>query len=590
MVKPIVRTDLDSAQNSIDNLEANKVDKVTGKGLSTEDYTSAEKTKLAGVEAGANVNTVDSVSGKTGAVTLNKSDVGLGNVDNTSDLNKPISTTAQVALDGKVDKVEGKGLSTEDYTSAEKVKVANLPEDTNAQLADIVTDVEGIDARVSILETISVKTYGVRRVLDATSSTLQRLGDAVGLVANADSNNVSHNAVVNDFDSIYPWSHMRPCIITDNGKIYYEDEPGYSTAIGDWMIEVPEFYIKHTRDGVNEDIYVSGHQIPGYTKTDKFYVARFKTTELGDASHASRPSTFPKVVMGRTDFRTKAQSKGVGWQLSDLMARYLLVSLYKIEFAELNSQAVLGNGVVSVRYTEDDISQLEELATNRIVLLDANAAYYNVGEAISIGTSRGNMSGGQYRSITAINSLGNGTTELVFDGEPIDMLTTYKAYEAGQVTGKTLDLLAASGSAIGASSRASVSYRGIEDIFGNVWEWVDGCLINDNLGHVCLDPVLYGDAITSDFVPLGYTNHNANGYPGEMGYDEQFPHAQWPINVTGGTSTKYCDYYYQNTGLRAPSVGGTFLNGSFAGLFYWYLLFSPSSARINIGARLMYKA
>ena len=42
-----------------------------------------------------------SVAGKTGAVTLVKGDVGLGNVDNTSDLNKPISTATQTALDGK---------------------------------------------------------------------------------------------------------------------------------------------------------------------------------------------------------------------------------------------------------------------------------------------------------------------------------------------------------------------------------------------------------------------------------------------------------------------------------------------------------
>lgn len=41
---------------------------------------------------------VTSVAGKTGAVTLNKSDVGLANIDNTSDLNKPISTATQTAL------------------------------------------------------------------------------------------------------------------------------------------------------------------------------------------------------------------------------------------------------------------------------------------------------------------------------------------------------------------------------------------------------------------------------------------------------------------------------------------------------------
>lgn len=42
---------------------------------------------------------VTSVAGKTGAVTLVKGDVGLGNVDNTSDANKPISTATQAALD-----------------------------------------------------------------------------------------------------------------------------------------------------------------------------------------------------------------------------------------------------------------------------------------------------------------------------------------------------------------------------------------------------------------------------------------------------------------------------------------------------------
>ena len=50
---------------------------------------------------------VQSVAGKTGNVTLDKSDVGLGNVDNTSDLNKPISTSTQSALNAKADLVGG---------------------------------------------------------------------------------------------------------------------------------------------------------------------------------------------------------------------------------------------------------------------------------------------------------------------------------------------------------------------------------------------------------------------------------------------------------------------------------------------------
>lgn len=61
---------------TVKELDDTKVDEVAGKGLSTEDYTTAEKDKLAGIESNAQRNTVTSVNGKTGAVSLNPSDVG----------------------------------------------------------------------------------------------------------------------------------------------------------------------------------------------------------------------------------------------------------------------------------------------------------------------------------------------------------------------------------------------------------------------------------------------------------------------------------------------------------------------------------
>lgn len=57
--------------------------------------------------------------------TPTKSQIGLGNVDNTSDAGKPVSIDQATALGLKVDKVAGKGLSTEDYTTAEKSIVAD---------------------------------------------------------------------------------------------------------------------------------------------------------------------------------------------------------------------------------------------------------------------------------------------------------------------------------------------------------------------------------------------------------------------------------------------------------------------------------
>ena len=64
---------------------------------------------------------VDSVNGKAGAVVLTKADIELGNVDNTSDMNKPVSTATQAALDLKADKattLSGYGI-TDAYTKAE---------------------------------------------------------------------------------------------------------------------------------------------------------------------------------------------------------------------------------------------------------------------------------------------------------------------------------------------------------------------------------------------------------------------------------------------------------------------------------------
>jgi hypothetical protein len=66
---------------------------VTAQGFAT---TSSVTTAISALVTG-----VSSVAGKTGAVSLVKGDVGLGDVDNTSDANKPISTAVQTALDGK---------------------------------------------------------------------------------------------------------------------------------------------------------------------------------------------------------------------------------------------------------------------------------------------------------------------------------------------------------------------------------------------------------------------------------------------------------------------------------------------------------
>jgi len=93
---------------------------------------SATTSTLGGVIVGAGLSVssgtvsanLTSVAGRTGAVTLSKSDVALGNVDNTSDAAKPISTATQTALDGKAATSHAHGAG--DITSG-TLAAARLP-------------------------------------------------------------------------------------------------------------------------------------------------------------------------------------------------------------------------------------------------------------------------------------------------------------------------------------------------------------------------------------------------------------------------------------------------------------------------------
>ena len=57
-------------KSKLDLIFANKVDKETGKGLSTNDYTATEKAKLANIEAGAQVNVLEGIQKNGTTVTV----------------------------------------------------------------------------------------------------------------------------------------------------------------------------------------------------------------------------------------------------------------------------------------------------------------------------------------------------------------------------------------------------------------------------------------------------------------------------------------------------------------------------------------
>lgn len=108
---------------------------------------------------------VSSVSGRTGAITLTKTDVGLGNVDNTSDANKPVSTATQTALNGKANSSHTHAAT--DIASG-TIASARLPQATEAtlggvQLASVIEATTGTDT------TKAVTAAGVTAAVNAVS-------------------------------------------------------------------------------------------------------------------------------------------------------------------------------------------------------------------------------------------------------------------------------------------------------------------------------------------------------------------------------------------------------------------------------------
>lgn len=136
------------------NFSGSQIDTLLAKIQSSQVFTTEEKTKLTSLVNYDDTEIKEDISGIETSLDSHKSDttnphqvtkaqVGLGNVDNTSDANKPISTATQAALNNKVDKVNGKGLSTNDFTNEDKSQITT---NKNNILKDKAALVELVDA------------------------------------------------------------------------------------------------------------------------------------------------------------------------------------------------------------------------------------------------------------------------------------------------------------------------------------------------------------------------------------------------------------------------------------------------------------
>ena len=434
--------------------------------------------------------------------------------------------------------------------------------------------------------------YGIKRkVNDNTSSAWERIEDSVGLVAKATKNG---EEVQNDFDNRYPWSE----IISYNYNVeekkinaYYGDPTfKFDGSNGEVLTRIPEFYWKREIIDGYEYIYISDYAIAGFNKSEEFSVGRYDACIDEDGKLHSYSGYSPSTNKNITQHRDAAKLLSDEFCMIDY--RYFMLQLlYLVEYANYNSQSQLGNGIVSMRYTASDKAIIAGETTNTIVI--ATNDYFKVGQQIAIGTTVDGVSICKDRTITEIAEYSKDTTEgtaITFDGEPVNIAIGNIIHACAQKEGGC-DSLGMKSGCLANDSQHAVIYRGIENIFGNVFNWIDGLNIQEYQAYICRNPEEYtSDKFDGSYIKLGYMNcQERDMYIKKLGFDEKNPDIALPIEIGGGagSSSGMCDFYYSSEGNRVARVGGSFSSGAVAGLWYWICNGSSTSSSLNCGARLL---
>ena len=159
-------------------------------------------------------------------------------------------------------------------------------------------------------------------------------------------------------------------------------------------------------------------------------------------------------------------------------------------------------------------------------------------------------------------------------------------------TGSCNNVVNLTGRPAGTDGKTGVVYRGIEDFWGNVWEWVDGVNWNDGTYYVCNNPANYADGTATNYTALSYkgaTNWSSS-YITTEGLDTgNNPHVMLPSAAgSGSESTYYCDACWGDVGWRVFLRGGIWLSGSYCGLFTDGLYSASSDSYTLVGSRLLY--
>ena len=340
-------------------------------------------------------------------------------------------------------------------------------------------------------------------------------------------------------------SKMRRCLLADDGTVnsYLHEATSLFLANGSQatldgtsgqvMVEVPKFYYKHTFSGSTHSWEISEIPLSGFAVHPAFLK---NGVEVDFRYFGAYEASSASSKMGSASGTTPAASKTRTTFRTEAAAR--------------------GTGWRQVEYYLHSAIQLLYLVE-----------YQDFNSQEMIGEGRTQLSGGSWACDSYIgrsgksNADGNGTNSVA-----------------------------------GNTNNAYMTYRGIENWYGNVWEMRDGWTVNDVSSSQL---IMYATNNDADFADTGSTNMTVI-------YDDTSPHASGGYisgladisngfigNAMSGASNTYVgDYYWQyagGSGWSLPIVGATANSGgSQAGAFALYVYSASSNSDVNRSSRLAF--
>lgn len=183
-----------------------------------------------------------------------------------------------------------------------------------------------------------------------------------------------------------------------------------------------------------------------------------------------------------------------------------------------------------------------------------------------------------------------GVTNITDDGSTNMAVNT--GFTAGVGTGSS-DLGNASGQVTishykTGGSTYPLSYRGIENFYGNIWKWVDGINIKADRNPWIANHDFASDTFAHPYVDTGLTLLSSNDYVANIAFGTNLDYGFLASTGGGSSSTYLTDYYWQTTGNVAAFFGGSWNDAATAGAFAWLLSSPASGVYRGFGARLAF--